>query len=282
MKLAEFLRALCISMALGSCLVAAPAFAQCAVPSVITNGEVADATEVMENFDAIAACTAGKINQSGIPDAGSIAVFTDEESITSGDLTGDVSTSGNTATTLAPSGVAAGTYVNATVTVDAKGRVTSASDGVIGSGGTSWVLISSWDGAVDPPIAELDVINLGSSNELMFIIQRVGVSSSEFRRVRVSTDNGASFYNASGDYLQINSSGNATNRDSLARTGTASAVANSLSGVIQNLKGPVKLAEVGGEFNRVHFIGSTADINAIRINADGANMTSGAIYVYVR
>lgn len=43
-------------------------------------------------------------------------------------LTGDVTSSGN-ATTLATSGVVAGTYTDATVTLDAKGRVTSASSG---------------------------------------------------------------------------------------------------------------------------------------------------------
>lgn len=45
-------------------------------------------------------------------------------------LTGDVTTTaGSVATTLANSGVTAGTYTNASVTVDAKGRVTSASSG---------------------------------------------------------------------------------------------------------------------------------------------------------
>lgn len=74
------------------------------------------------------AITAG-VSTTGSPASGNLAKFSGASSITNGDLTGDVTTSGGTVVTLANSGASAGTYGDsnnvAQIAVDAKGRITS-------------------------------------------------------------------------------------------------------------------------------------------------------------
>ena len=116
--------------------------ANCTVPNNISNGQVADATPIMDNFTAIADCIntvdSGAVTTTGTVATGGMAVFTSTKSVTSGTLTGDVTTApGTTAATLASSGVAPGTYSNATFTVDGKGRITAASTGSGQTGGFS-------------------------------------------------------------------------------------------------------------------------------------------------
>lgn len=105
--------------------------AACVVPNTIANGQVADASVVMDDLNAIAACvdsvSANSVTTTGTNATGSIAVFSGAKTITSANLSGDLTTTGGTAAYLVPSGVTAGTYVNPTITIDTKGRVTAAS-----------------------------------------------------------------------------------------------------------------------------------------------------------
>ena len=121
---------------LGAALVSSSVMAApCTVPNAIANGQVADASKVMDNFNAVANCAQQGVTTTGSPTAGAIPVFSGPGSITKGNLTGDVTTSGDANTTLSNTGVTPGIYLNANVTVDSKGRVTSATNGNGGGGG---------------------------------------------------------------------------------------------------------------------------------------------------
>jgi hypothetical protein len=121
------------AIAIGSILLSFPALAACTVPNALSNGQVADASEVMDNFNAVATCADDAVTPSGTPSTGQIATFSGSKTITGGNLSGDVTTSGSAATTLSSTGVTPGTYANATIAVDSKGRITSATNGGAGS-----------------------------------------------------------------------------------------------------------------------------------------------------
>jgi hypothetical protein len=261
--------------------------ATCTVPNAITNGQVADATKVMDNFNAVAGCAETAVTTTGTPTTGGIAVISGADTITSGDLTGDVTTSGGTATTLSNTGVTPGTYVGANIIVDAKGRLTYAANGSGGVGGGSWALIHS-TAAIPNPTANITV-DVSSYSDVLVLGRGVTAASSGYRGVQVSVDGGTTFYKMNGDYEYLPANGAATANWTALNHNTATTAARSFGGIIHAIRipGTPKYMESVSDLSR-WFVASYNPITHIRIaviassGGPDINMTSGEVYVLGR
>jgi hypothetical protein len=138
-------RKISLSLAVMGLAWAVPGYsATCTLPVTLTNGTLADATQVMSDLNAAAICAGAAVTPSGAPTAGSIAVFSSPTAIGPGNLSGDLTTSGGTTTILSSTGVVPGSYSNSNVTVDVKGRVTAVSSG--SASGTNIIFTKTADG----------------------------------------------------------------------------------------------------------------------------------------
>lgn len=266
--------------------------AQCTVPNTLVNGQVADATDVMENFNAVANCVeetrTDAVTHNGTPAPGEIAVFTSPTGISGGDLSGDVSTAGGTVTTLAPSGVTPGTYTSANITVDAKGRVTAASNGSGGSGGGSWTILYANTALTNPtPNITIDVTGY---SDVMVIGRGVTAAQAGLRAVQVSVDGGTTFYKTAGDYEGLADSGIVSQNFAALNHLTGTTAARSFGGIIHalNLPGIPKFMEQSNHHLNRWFVASFNPITHIRIAVIAVSggpdipMTGGQVFVLAR
>jgi hypothetical protein len=119
----------------------------------------------------------------------------------------------------------------------------------------------------------------------MVVCSSITKSVSGVTAVRLSIDNGATFFTASGDYQTVATTGIGTNTDGIALHVTNATGARAglmyLFGI--NVTSTFKVANALNTGTPVVFAASSSPINAIRVYPTaGGNLTGGTITVYGR
>jgi hypothetical protein len=160
-------------------------------------------------------------------------------------------------------------------------------------GGSAWTLAGAgqtatgvWDQTVDGNKATVDFTGLSSYSDIMLVAWNTTKSISGVLGVRVSVDNGVSFFAASGDYHSVDAAGISANaaflvgmhitNTALTRSGVAFIQG---AGTDAAFRTGHSLAALG--YGRI--VASDAVVDAVRIfPTGGGNLTGGRLYCYVR
>ncbi len=149
--------------------------------------------------------------------------------------------------------------------------------------GGGYVLVNSWTFSIN--VTEVDFNNLGSYSEIMVITRGISKSVSGTLAIRLSTDNGSSFFAGASDYQIMGTDGTEANASSMSLYTTNTTAAR--SGLMQicgfNVGSTPKQMWCANRSSVFLFVGTLNALDAIRLfPANGGNMTAGNIYVLGR
>lgn len=173
-------------------------------------------------------------------------------------------------------------------TVDAQGHITAAANvPIAGGGGGAWTVAAS--GTISSGVAQVDVPNLTFTDALIIARGFTFATASNFIAIRVSVNNGSSFYAASGDYISVSAANGSVTNQAEAGSMQNSVTTNSpKSGALtiqgNGLASPPLIDETTTTSrDKRFFVASTSAIDALRIYAgNGGNLTAGNWWVLTR
>lgn len=149
------------------------------------------------------------------------------------------------------------------------------------SGGAGWALVATRTVTTSPEV----FTGLAAYDEVMVVLYGVTVSSSgAIRRMKVSTDNGASYLGGATDYLQFDSNGAKTDKANLDFDNGNNASAHYIWLTISGMKlaAPKMVTSGFPTTNLCQMITTTAVINALEVLPHQNALNGGTIYVFGR
>ena len=154
--------------------------------------------------------------------------------------------------------------------------------------GGSYTSAGIWDQSVDGNALNVDFAGLAGADDILILARNVTKSVSGTLNMRVSIDNGSTFYNSSGNYVSLANTGVETNAASAGLHDTSTTAARSCigmiygasaSGTIKRISSPIRTEDLIEKL----FVASTSPIDAVRVYpSGGGNLTGGIIYCLAR
>jgi hypothetical protein len=140
---------------------------------------------------------------------------------------------------------------------------------------------TTWTHSVNQPT--VDVIGLGGYNEIMAVFKNVTCASAQGRSFVLGDTNGASWYQASGDYSTYGADGVLAAQANVGGLSVTSALARSGGIHIQQWNKPILKQTFSFNSFNYGFFNQTVALNALRLrNGGSANWTGGSLYVFGR
>lgn len=148
-----------------------------------------------------------------------------------------------------------------------------------------WTIRKRWSFAVDGAVANIDHTDTEGDTEWLVIFDRVTTSAAGFRIMQLSTDAGASYYTALGNYNSWGTGGVSAAQNAVYANISSTTAALSGATWIPNLTlGQGLVVGIGLPFGNAAYqlIASQDPVDAIRVKNTAGNLAGGAVTILGR